>query len=107
MTLLPPLLTQLADIPHTHSLPPLTVLKGLYSVKKIQNKLCGADSDLVKIFDTDCNVVGTVKMKEGLDPYDIAVGENSLYVAAHFPLNYIPLPRIYPSPSSSPLLDHG
>ena len=49
-------------------------------MKKIQNQPYVADSDLVKIFDTDCNVVGTVKMKEGLDPYDIAVGEDGLYV---------------------------
>ena len=35
------------------------------SVKIIQNQLYVADhSDLVKIFDTDCNVVGTIQTKE-------------------------------------------
>ena len=52
-----------------------------YSVKIIQNQLYVADcSDLVKIFDTDCNVVGTIQTKECPGPYDIAVGEDGLYV---------------------------
>ena len=32
----------------------------------------------MKIFDTDCNVVGTIQTKEC--PYDITVGEDGLYV---------------------------
>ena len=55
--------------------------KTPFSVKIIRNQLYVADrNDLVKIFDTDCNVVGTVQMKEGPNPYDIAVGEDGLYV---------------------------
>ena len=55
-------------------------LKNPISVKIIQNQLYVADhnSDLVKIFDTDCNVVGTIPTKEC--PYDIAEGEDGLYV---------------------------
>ena len=56
-------------------------LKTPYSVKIIRNQLYVADySDLVKIFDTDCNVVGTIQTKECPNPYDIAVGEDGLYV---------------------------
>ena len=56
-------------------------LKSPYSVKIIRNQLYVADcSDLVKIFDTDCNVVGTIQTKECPDPYDIALGEDGLYV---------------------------
>ena len=58
-------------------------LKTPYTVKLIQNQLYVADysSDLVKIFDTDCNVVGTIQTKECPKPYDITVGEDGLYVA--------------------------
>ena len=56
-------------------------LKTPYSVKIIRNQLYVADlSDLVKIFDTDCNVVGTIQIKECPKPFDIAVGEDGLYV---------------------------
>ena len=56
-------------------------LKKPYSVKIIENQLYVADySNLVKIFDTDCNVVGTIQTKECPNPYDIAVGEDGLYV---------------------------
>ena len=40
--------------------------------------MADCSSDLVKIFDTDCNVVGTIQTKEC--PYDIALGEDGLYV---------------------------
>ena len=58
-------------------------LKSPYSVKIIRNQLYVADrnSNLVKIFDTDCNVVGTIQTKECPNPSDIAVGEDGLYVA--------------------------
>ena len=56
-------------------------LKSPYSVKIIRNQLYVADlNDLVKIFDTDCNVVGTIQTKECPNPLDIAVGEDGLYV---------------------------
>ena len=56
-------------------------LKEPYSVKIIRNQLYVADySDLVKIFDTDCNIVGTIRTKECHRPFDIAVGEDGLYV---------------------------
>ena len=52
-------------------------LKSPHSVKIIRNQLYVADrNDLVKIFDTDCNVVGTIQTKECPVPYDIAVGED-------------------------------
>ena len=53
-----------------------------YSVKVIQKQLYVADrSDLVKIFDTDFNVVGTIQTKECCAPFDIAVCHDGLYVA--------------------------
>ena len=56
-----------------------------FSVKVIQNQLYVAiadhDSSQVKIFDMDCNVVGTIQTKECLDPWDIAQGPDGLYVA--------------------------
>ena len=56
-------------------------LKSPCSVKIIQNQLYVADySDLVKIFDTDCNVVATIQTKECPKPLDIALGEDGLYV---------------------------
>ena len=52
-----------------------------HSVKVIENQLYLADrSNLVKIFDTDCNFVGTIQTKDCHEPYDIAVGEDGLYV---------------------------
>ena len=38
-------------------------------------------SQLVKIFDMDCNVVGTIQTKECPKPRDIAQGPDGLYVA--------------------------
>ena len=57
-------------------------LRKPFSVKIIRNQLYVADysSNLVEIFDTDCNVVGTIQTKECPHPYDIAVGEDGLYV---------------------------
>ena len=55
-------------------------LKSPYSVKIIRNQLYVADDNLVKIFDTDCNVVGTIQTNECPNPYNIAVGEDGLYV---------------------------
>ena len=53
-----------------------------YSVKIIQNQLYVVDNNsLVKIFDMDCNVVGTIQTNEGPNPCDIAQGPDGLYVA--------------------------
>ena len=54
-----------------------------YSVKNIQNQLYVVDkaSQLVKIFDMDCNVVGTIQIKECPNPMDITEGPDGLYVA--------------------------
>ena len=38
------------------------------------------DSDLVKIFDTECNVIGTIHTKECHVPHDIAESEENLYI---------------------------
>ena len=35
----------------------------------------------MKIFDMDCNVIGTIRTKEGPNPRDIAQGPDGLYVA--------------------------
>ena len=51
-----------------------------YSVKIIGNRVDCA-SQLVKIFDMDCNVVGTIQTKECPKPGDIAQGPDGLYVA--------------------------
>ena len=53
-----------------------------YSVKIIQNQLYVVDyaSKLVKIFDMDCNVVGTIQIKE-CHPMDITEGPDGLYIA--------------------------
>ena len=58
-------------------------MKNPYSVKIIQNQLYVVDSDshLVKIFDTDCNVVRTISTQECPYPRDIAQGPDGLYVA--------------------------
>ena len=54
-----------------------------FSVKIIQNRLYVVDHNncLVKIFDMDCNVVGTIQTKECPTPRDIALGPDGLYVA--------------------------
>ena len=54
-----------------------------FSVKIIQNQLYVVDktSQLVKIFDMDCNVVGTIQIKECPNPMDITEGPDGLYVA--------------------------
>ena len=58
-------------------------LQTPFSVKIIQNQLYVVDnaSQLVKIFDMDCNVVGTIKIRECPNPWDIAEGPDGLYVA--------------------------
>ena len=58
-------------------------LQAPVSVKVIQNQLYVVDhaSSLVKIFDMDCNVVGTIQTKECPNPWDIAQGPDGLYVA--------------------------
>ena len=58
-------------------------LKECYTVKIIQNRLyvfCCTEC-LIKIFDTDCNVIGTIQTKECPNPADIAEGPDGLYVA--------------------------
>ena len=58
-------------------------LQKQYSVKIIGNRVYVVDyaSQLVKIFDMDCNVVGTIQTKECPKPGDIAQGPDGLYVA--------------------------
>ena len=58
-------------------------LQWPYSVKIIGNRVYVVDqaSQLVKIFDMDCNVVGTIQTKECPKPGDIAQGPDGLYVA--------------------------
>ena len=58
-------------------------LKSPFFLKFIHNQLyvSDRDSDLVKIFDTDCNVIGTIHTKECHEPYDIAESEENLYIA--------------------------
>ena len=58
-------------------------LQKPYSVQIIDNQLYVVDcaSQLVKIFDMDCNVVGTIQTKECPEPRDIAQGPEGLYVA--------------------------
>ena len=59
------------------------VLQKPFSVKIIGNRVYVVDraSQLVKIFDMDCNVVGTIQTKECPKPGDIAQGQDGLYVA--------------------------
>ena len=54
-----------------------------FSVMIIQNRLYVVDCDncLVTIFDMDCNVIGTIQTKKCPNPYNIALGPDSLYVA--------------------------
>ena len=58
-------------------------LQKPYSVKIIGNRVYVVDyaSQLVKIFDMDCNVVGTIQTKECPKPGVIAQGPDGLYVA--------------------------
>ena len=58
-------------------------LKRPLFLKIIHNQLyvSDKDSDLVKIFDTDCNVIGTIHTKECRMLYDIAESEENLYIA--------------------------
>ena len=58
-------------------------LQKPFSVKIIGNRVYVVDraSQLVKIFDMDCNVVGTIHTKECPKPGDIAQGPDGLYVA--------------------------
>ena len=51
-------------------------------IKHINNQLYVSDSDknVVKIFDTDCNVIGTIPTKECPRPYDVTEGDDGLYV---------------------------
>ena len=58
-------------------------LQEPYSVKIIDNQVYVVDpaSQQIKIFDMDCNVVGTIQTKECPKPGDIAQGPDGLYVA--------------------------
>ena len=58
-------------------------LQAPVSVKIIQNQLYVADhaSSLVKIYDMDYNLAGTIQTKECPNPWDIAQGPDGLYVA--------------------------
>ena len=58
-------------------------LQKPYSVKIIDNQVYVVDhaSQQIKIFDIDCNFVGTIQAKERPQPTDIAQGLDGLYVA--------------------------
>ena len=58
-------------------------LQKPYSVKIIDNQVyvVDLDSEQIKIFDMDCNVVGTIQTKECPQPRDMAQGPDGLYVA--------------------------
>ena len=58
-------------------------LKFPFSLKIIHNQMyvSDRDSDLVKIFDTDCNVIGTIHTKKCHKPYDIAESKENFYIA--------------------------
>ena len=58
-------------------------LQKPYSVKIIQNQLYVVDyaNCFVKIFDMDCNVIGTIQTTECPKPGDVAEGPDGLYVA--------------------------
>ena len=58
-------------------------LQKPFSVKIVGNQVYVVDfaSQLVKIFDMDCNVVGTIQTKECPKPRGIAQGPDGLYVA--------------------------
>ena len=57
-------------------------LKCPYFIKNIKNQLYVSDHDnnLVKIFDTDCNVIGAIPTNECPKPEGIAEGDDGLYV---------------------------
>ena len=57
-------------------------LKCPFFIKTIKNRLYVSDHDsnLVKIFDTDCNVIGTIFSNICPNPFDIAEGDDGLYV---------------------------
>ena len=57
-------------------------LKCPYFIKTIKNRLYVSDHDnnLVKIFDTDCSVIGTIPTNKCPEPFDIAEGDDGLYV---------------------------
>ena len=61
----------------------VTELRCPHSVEIIHNRLYVVDhhESLVKIFDMDCNVVGTIQTMECPSPRDIAQGPYGLYVA--------------------------
>ena len=64
-------------------------LQSPLSVKIIGNRVYVVDRDcqLVKIFDMDCNVVGTIQTKECPRPRDIAQGPDGLYVAGEWKIS--------------------
>ena len=53
-----------------------------YFIKPINNRLYVSDyaKNVVKVLDTDCNVIGTIPTKECPELYDIAEGDDGLYV---------------------------
>ena len=53
-----------------------------YFIKSINNRLYVSDlaKNVVKVLDTDCNVIGTIPTKECPNPLDITEGEDGLYV---------------------------
>jgi len=57
-------------------------LKHPLFIKTIKNRLYVSDhrKNLVKIFDTDCNVIGTIPTNECPEPFDITEGDDGLYV---------------------------
>ena len=59
-------------------------LKNPQFLKIIKNQLYVSEYDkLVRIFDTDCNVVGTIPTNECPRTYDIAEGDDGLYVVGN------------------------
>ena len=63
----------------------LNELKAPKFIKIIKNQLYVSDYQnyLVKIFDTDCNVVGAIPTNECPCTYDIAEGDDGLYVVGN------------------------
>ena len=57
-------------------------LRCPYFIKTIKNRLYVSDwsNDVVKIFDDDCNAMTTISTKECPSPWDIAEGDDGLYV---------------------------
>ena len=54
-------------------------------IKTTKNRLYASDydEDLVKIFDADCNMIGTIPTNECHGPYDITEGDDGLYVVGN------------------------